>query len=356
MGYKTKLLTILIPISITIVLFLTVEMIFRMYVPQDIYSEKQTIHQKRDENGNFVKPKTRTIYRCPEFDVSYEFDENGFRCSFKEYLNKSENDADKVKFLIIGDSFTFGAGNDYKSIWTSRLEEKLLNAEINVEIFNAGVPGYNTFAEVLLLEELVPKYQPDWVILTFLPNDMFSNISSMTSEEETVETVNHGSGSEFFFHSVRFIWQKLLNNDLLYAKTYFKTPRADFFRYPLSEEVEDRFLITKNLFNRASEFCSSNNARFAIVYIPQHVQVLYIANEFDIENMNMLWINDKFSRYAAENDILWLDTSDYLSQRYKENRQDLYFRYDRHLNSLGNQVIADFLFDSLKETISEQIL
>ena len=154
MGYKTKLLTILIPISITIVLFLTVEMIFRMYVPQDIYSEKQTIHQKRDENGNFVKPKTRTIYRCPEFDVSYEFDENGFRCSFKEDLNKSENDADKVKFLIIGDSFTFGAGNDYKSIWTSRLEEKLLNAEINVEIFNAGVPGYNTFAEVLLLEEL----------------------------------------------------------------------------------------------------------------------------------------------------------------------------------------------------------
>ena len=38
-------------------------------------------------------------------------------------------------------------------------------------MINAGVPGYNTEQEALLLAELMPKYRPDMVVLGYVMND-----------------------------------------------------------------------------------------------------------------------------------------------------------------------------------------
>ena len=39
------------------------------------------------------------------------------------------------------------------------------------EVINAGVPGYNTEQEAVLLEELLPRYRPDMVVVGYVMND-----------------------------------------------------------------------------------------------------------------------------------------------------------------------------------------
>jgi hypothetical protein len=55
------------------------------------------------------------------------------------------------------------------------LERTLQAAGYHADIVKAGVPAYDTRAEVLFLERLYPDYNPDIVALVFLPNDLFTN-------------------------------------------------------------------------------------------------------------------------------------------------------------------------------------
>ena len=42
---------------------------------------------------------------------------------------------------------------------------------MNWEVWNLGVPGYNTGQELAYLEEIGPRAKPDLVIVGFYPND-----------------------------------------------------------------------------------------------------------------------------------------------------------------------------------------
>lgn len=76
------------------------------------------------------------------------------------------------RILMIGDSLTFGSGVASADSLPKQLEAKLGSAA--VEVINAGVPGYGTYQERLLLEDVGLAYQPDLVILGFFHNDLES--------------------------------------------------------------------------------------------------------------------------------------------------------------------------------------
>ena len=82
--------------------------------------------------------------------------------------------ANTVRILGIGDSVMFGWGvapeRNYLSILERRLEADF--PQHNWEVLNAAVPGYNTVMEVELLTQVAPDFQPDLVLLGFIPNDL----------------------------------------------------------------------------------------------------------------------------------------------------------------------------------------
>ena len=43
--------------------------------------------------------------------------------------------------------------------------------DVNWQVWNLGVPGYNTSQELAYLEEVGPRAKPDLVIVGFYPND-----------------------------------------------------------------------------------------------------------------------------------------------------------------------------------------
>ncbi|HSE90241.1 MAG TPA: hypothetical protein VLJ79_28795 [Candidatus Binatia bacterium] len=79
---------------------------------------------------------------------------------------------EKVRILILGDSFTFGDEVSDDETYSHYLQEMLPHTEV----INMGVHGYGHDQMLILLKEEGVKYQPDIVILGFLPLDMSRNL------------------------------------------------------------------------------------------------------------------------------------------------------------------------------------
>ncbi len=79
---------------------------------------------------------------------------------------------EKLRILILGDSFTFGDEVSDDETYSYYLQEMLPHTEV----INMGVHGYGHDQMLILLKEEGVKYQPDIVILGFLALDMSRNI------------------------------------------------------------------------------------------------------------------------------------------------------------------------------------
>jgi hypothetical protein len=78
------------------------------------------------------------------------------------------------RILVLGDSVTFGHGAIYEATYPYLLEQRLRQwrPDIEWQVWNLGVPGYNTSQELAYLQRVGPVYRPDLVIVGFFENDL----------------------------------------------------------------------------------------------------------------------------------------------------------------------------------------
>jgi len=101
----------------------------------------------------------------------------GFRD--REYAEQKPDGVFRI--LVLGDSFTWGLGVSQEEIYTEVLESMLnqtLEGSPRVEVINAGISGFGTDQEYLLLQRWAKRLAPDLVVLFFYENDIHNNISS----------------------------------------------------------------------------------------------------------------------------------------------------------------------------------
>jgi len=127
-----------------------------------------------------LKPELR------EFAVSGSIRGNAidFRVSTHDGLRGVKRLAPKtgIRILALGDSTTFGLGVEDRETWPAVLRERLSATGMDVEVVNAGVPGYTAFQGQRFMQERGFALQPDLVILTFGFNDADSWGSRSDSE------------------------------------------------------------------------------------------------------------------------------------------------------------------------------
>jgi len=89
-------------------------------------------------------------------------------------LEKSPN---TVRILVLGDSVTFGHGSVAEHAYPFLLEQKLRawRPDVDWQVWNAAVPGYNTSQELAQLLEVGPRFKPDLVVVGFFENDFVDN-------------------------------------------------------------------------------------------------------------------------------------------------------------------------------------
>ena len=98
---------------------------------------------------------------------SYQLNADGFRG------DEFDVQSDKKRVLFVGDSYTFGWGVDQQEVLPYQLEQLLAGTPyaIDAEIYNLGVPGYNTLQEFHLLNQVIDRYSPELVMLGYVMND-----------------------------------------------------------------------------------------------------------------------------------------------------------------------------------------
>ncbi|MCC7262121.1 MAG: SGNH/GDSL hydrolase family protein [Candidatus Latescibacteria bacterium] len=105
----------------------------------------------------------------PEFSVEYRINAVGLRD--REVV--PEKAPGRQRILCFGDSFVEGWGVAQEE----RVSEGLQRLLGGAEVVNFGVAGYGTDQEWLLFEKMGQQYQPDWVVLFFYGNDLWTNNS-----------------------------------------------------------------------------------------------------------------------------------------------------------------------------------
>jgi lysophospholipase L1-like esterase len=83
------------------------------------------------------------------------------------------------RVIVLGDSFTFGQAVDDAALFSTRLEQRLNQAtpELKYQVINAGVPGYGTAQELLMLRRLAAAgIVGDVYVLNVFTNDILDNL------------------------------------------------------------------------------------------------------------------------------------------------------------------------------------
>lgn len=100
--------------------------------------------------------------------------EGGIRSNGKESLRLSLQRENPI--LAVGDSFTFGYEVGDEETWPAILENLT-----GRPVLNGGVIAYGMDQSLLRARKLVEKYQPDTLIYSFIPNDIWRNQISARS-------------------------------------------------------------------------------------------------------------------------------------------------------------------------------
>lgn len=81
------------------------------------------------------------------------------------------------RILVLGDSVTFGHGSIYEHTYPYLVEQRLKawRPDVEWQVWNAAVPGYNTSQELAQLLEVGDRFQPDLVVVGFFENDLMDN-------------------------------------------------------------------------------------------------------------------------------------------------------------------------------------
>ena len=103
------------------------------------------------------------------------YSENRFGLRDRDY--PSPRPGDRLRLLVLGDSFTHGTGViDDGAIWPELVERELDGLEwpvgiAGVDLLNGGISGSLTRQWVQLFDEVVDDFQPDAVLIVFFLRD-----------------------------------------------------------------------------------------------------------------------------------------------------------------------------------------
>ena len=178
-----------------------------------------------------------------------------------------------------------------------------------------------------------------------LPNDLFANEPIVTVDGVDVASTDAGavvgrSGKKSSLQTVTLLKRILMENDAVYTRLYSMTPRIQFFEATRTELVEKKLQTTKELLQRMATFSASRDTKLMVVSVPQLFQVLAKAQGSDEDNLDPGALDRELEAFAAGLGITWVSVLNDLAEAYSTTSEDLYHRYDGHINARGNEMTA----------------
>ena len=253
----------------------------------------------------------RPYYKSQYFNVNSK----GFRG--REYGSKNS-----TRFLIFGDSFTFGETTSDDMTYPAYIEQFS-----DIEALNFGVPAYGVDQMYLRYKQEAPKYDGDLVILAIYLDDIPRNYRSFYFyPKPKFEIVN---GKLELTNSPVISPEDLRKKE---AGIYFESQLLNTIRYNhwLSRRdgvmYDEGFAVTDLILDDMKKEVETQGGRFVVVRLlgyNEGAEAQYA---------------DKLRQLAESKNITYIDTEPYFLQSYQQYGKENF--WSGHYNHNGNQVVA----------------
>lgn len=369
------------------VTFMFCEYIFRLKEKASTYGG---LRSARHDTLGWLPALGKHIVKTPEYNVTYDVNSFGMNDDpIEESLGISQ-----TRIMVLGDSHTFATGVLQDETWPNVLEKLIFKGDIKEGVvYNCAVIGYSVGQYLIRMRQMAGILKPQIVIIGFsMATDLYDvvgprhggfiygggsgriyfdldnngnlvELHDLAGKENMPASCRKASKSQairaFLEHSV--IYRKLKRSRLaLWAATYFK-PGGDSLwpgldtgmKIKLSGEDEYRWKLAGALIKEIAKEAHENNIKVVLVNIP------YIAKIYDDIWNNSFglrpkiydrWIDSqRLGRICEEAKIYYIDSTPKLIREARSKHKWLHYRNDAHPDREGHRIIAEEVFDKLRE-------
>lgn len=160
----------------------------------------------------------------------------------------------RPRVLMLGDSFTLGWGVAFEDTFSKRIERLYLAQGVTAEVINAGVGNYNTIMEVNYFLTEGHKYQPDIVVLNYIPNDA-----------EPVPALARPNLLLRVCHSCVFLVGRF---DTLLRQLSFRPAWQAYYRDLYGDGRAEGWIAAKAAIGQLAEYCKSHRIKLLVAHLP----------------------------------------------------------------------------------------
>ena len=295
--------------------------------------------------------------RAPEYDVRFETNALGLRD------DEISETADGPRVMFIGDSFTSGFGVERGELFVD-----LVEADLGVDVVNAGVGGYEVIHQVQYLRERGRALAPDLVVyVLYLGNDLSRN-------DEWRETADGGLEAADRVYPVRVERElklgRLIRNLRYRAAGREAEERGAWEPFPdylamcaldlTDSAVKDYEASRRELLELRDEVAAAG-AELLVAVFSYRTAVDPVergryeselgprAAEHDLDRPER-----EILAFLASNEIATVNLNDALRARYAGGTAPLYFEIDGHFTPEGHRVTADALLGALRPWVGRR--
>lgn len=343
-----------------------------------------TIYQPDRLFGQSLIPNSKCQEKTSEYEVLYKINSLGLR----DYERGYEKEEGTFRLLFLGDSFTQGIGVNLEDTMAKKLEAKLNETGgLQIETVNGGIAAASPAGQYSFLVNKGINFHPDMVIFNLNTSDFLEEIAARKYSlqyEQGQMVFNIGQKrylpesieSYLENHSLTYqiIWANRLKLLKLTGKVTAYLMRREPPDYVYSgldakpgDPKHDLFEITRDIGSREFEelfdpatkrisdiniFLKERKIPLLLVFIPHGHQIsptqwvrgreVYKLTENEYPTR----LNVRLQQFAQSAGIDFLDLSRKFKDDLSVNSNDkIYFDYDGHLTTLGNQLAADAIYD-----------
>lgn len=341
---------------------------------------------------NTLYPNYQFHYKTECFDLTVRANSQGF--NDQEFI--LEKPKDVFRIAVLGDSFVEGFQVPVEKSFHYLLQQKLNSLSVlstnsgqakKFEVYAFSMGGNGTFKNYLYLTQYALKYNPDLVILAFLPANDFGNDYGVAPDIVSSGVFDKEGNVKTSISKVeRLLNKSALVNWLIYKSRLFKayildglwarifsaenaSARVPFdFQVYLNDspkdwdkvwDLEEKLLLE---FKKTVEVNQASFAMFSINDEPRTYpelmtkdsQLSGILNQFSFDFNRPEKILKEF---ADSQNIPYLDLMKLFQEQIKKDKQlKVFFSCNAHWNEIGHSMVADALVNFLTQSQNGELL
>jgi len=318
-----------------------VQAMFGEYNPILHYTLKANLENKR-------------LYYPGSLDYIVSSNNEGFRGELWDYS------PDRKNIFIVGDSFAFGWGVEWKQTVGELIEKKLQENNKRWQVINLAMPGYSIQEIMTTITHFKKDLHPVAIVYIFCPNDLESIDRALSSDNGSYDLSYHGSDEkkQGFTKMVERNQTDYWYWDKFRRQTYLHAFYARYVRPIISERIKNSLQVDNA--PDGFDFHSSLTKEPRYVHNKETQFLTYCLNKLSSESDGNVFItttSDKsiLVRYDNKKNLRWViaDASSHMNNLYwtdfeKQVRntpdgKKYFLNFDDHWSVEGHKLAAEML-------------